>query len=35
MSTLPAKDRLRDLLAYSVSEDYFAVRRHLGITIQT
>jgi tetratricopeptide (TPR) repeat protein len=30
-STLPAKDRLRDLLAYSVSEGYFAVRRHLGL----
>ncbi len=32
-STLSAKDRLRDLLAYSVSEDYFAVRRHLGLNI--
>ncbi len=31
ISTLPAKDRLRDLLAYAVSEEYFAVRRHLGI----
>ncbi len=30
-STLGAKDRLRDLLAYSVSDGYFAVRRHLGI----
>lgn len=33
-STLSAKDRLRDLLAYSVSEDYFAVRRHLGVTVE-
>lgn len=30
-STLSAKDRLRDLLAYSVSEEYFAVRKHLGL----
>jgi golgin subfamily B member 1 len=30
LSSLPVKDRLRDLLAYSVSESYFAVRRHLG-----
>ena len=30
ISPLPAKVRLRDLLAYSVSEDYFTVRRHLG-----
>jgi hypothetical protein len=34
MSTMPAKDRLRDLLAYSVSESYFAVRRHLGVRVQ-
>lgn len=33
LSTLPARDRLRDLLAYSVSEGYFAVRRHLGLTV--
>ncbi|MBL4635145.1 MAG: tetratricopeptide repeat protein, partial [Kofleriaceae bacterium] len=33
-STLSAKDRLRDLLAYSVSEEYFAVRRHLGLAWQ-
>ncbi|MCP4443763.1 MAG: tetratricopeptide repeat protein [Myxococcales bacterium] len=32
-STLSAKDRLRDLLAYSVSEEYFAVRKHLGLGI--
>ncbi|HEU5055196.1 MAG TPA: tetratricopeptide repeat protein, partial [Kofleriaceae bacterium] len=31
ISTLSAKDRLRDLLSYSVSEGYFAVRRHLGL----
>ncbi|HUH03152.1 MAG TPA: tetratricopeptide repeat protein, partial [Kofleriaceae bacterium] len=34
ISTLSAKDRLRDLLSYSVSESYFAVRRHLGITVR-
>ncbi|MCX5743780.1 MAG: hypothetical protein NT062_14910, partial [Proteobacteria bacterium] len=30
LSSLPVKDRLRDLLAFAVSEPYFAVRRHLG-----
>jgi hypothetical protein len=34
MTTLAAKDRLRDLLAFSVSEGYFAVRRHLGIHVR-
>ncbi|HTJ46947.1 MAG TPA: SIR2 family protein [Kofleriaceae bacterium] len=34
MSTLPAKERLRDLLAYAVSEPYFQVRRHLGIHVR-
>lgn len=34
-STIAAKDRLRDLLAYSVSESYFAVRRHLGIAVRS
>ena len=34
VSALPAKDRLRDLLAYSVSESYFAVRRHLGLALE-
>lgn len=34
MSTLSAKDRLRDVLAYAVSEEYFAVRRHLGLTVR-
>jgi golgin subfamily B member 1 len=33
LSSLPVKDRLRDLLAYAVSESYFAVRRHLGLHI--
>ncbi|HWO18662.1 MAG TPA: tetratricopeptide repeat protein [Kofleriaceae bacterium] len=33
LSSLPVKDRLRDLLAYAVSESYFAVRRHLGLMI--
>jgi golgin subfamily B member 1 len=33
MSSLSVKDRLRDLLAYAVSESYFAVRRHLGLHI--
>jgi hypothetical protein len=32
-STLSAKERLRDLLAYSVSEEYFSVRRHLGLSL--
>jgi tetratricopeptide (TPR) repeat protein len=32
-STISAKDRLRDLLAYSVSEQYFQVRRHLGLVV--
>nr|HEX4316927.1 tetratricopeptide repeat protein [Kofleriaceae bacterium] len=30
LSSLSVKDRLRDLLAFAVSEPYFAVRRHLG-----
>jgi golgin subfamily B member 1 len=34
VSTLSAKDRLRDLLAYSVSEQYFGVRRHLGLALE-
>jgi hypothetical protein len=29
-----AKERLRDLLVYSVSEPYFQVRRHLGLAVQ-
>ncbi|HVV88089.1 MAG TPA: tetratricopeptide repeat protein [Kofleriaceae bacterium] len=35
MSTAPVKDRLRDLLAYAVSEGYFQVRRHLGLTVRS
>lgn len=34
LSTIGAKERLRDLLAYSVSESYFQVRRHLGIAVK-
>jgi hypothetical protein len=34
MSTLSVKERLRDLLAYAVSDSYFAVRRHLGIHVR-
>lgn len=33
LTTMSAKDRLRDLIAYSASEDYFAVRRHLGLAL--
>jgi hypothetical protein len=32
-TTLPAKERLRDLLAFAASEEYFAVRRHLGLEV--
>ena len=34
-SSAPVKDRLRELLAYAVSESYFQVRRHLGLTVRT
>jgi tetratricopeptide (TPR) repeat protein len=34
LSSLSVKDRLRDLLAYSVSESYFTVRRHLGLHVR-
>ncbi len=34
LSSLPVKDRLRDLLAFAVSEPYFAVRRHLGLHVR-
>jgi hypothetical protein len=30
-SPLPVKRRLKDLVAFSVSEDYFAIRRALGV----
>jgi golgin subfamily B member 1 len=33
-SPLPPKDRLKHLLGYSVSEEYFQVRKHLGIEIE-
>jgi len=33
MSPLPARQRLKDLLAFSVSEEYFAVRRFLGLEV--
>jgi tetratricopeptide (TPR) repeat protein len=32
-SPLGAKQRLKDLLSYSVSEDYFAVRKFLGLAV--
>jgi hypothetical protein len=32
-SPLPPKERLRDLLAYSVSEEYFAARKFLGLEL--
>ena len=32
-SPLSAKERLKDLLAYSVSEEYFAVRKFLGLEV--
>ncbi|HEX4450787.1 MAG TPA: tetratricopeptide repeat protein [Kofleriaceae bacterium] len=35
LSSMSVKERLRDLLAYSVSEPYFAVRRHLGLHVRT
>ena len=31
---MSVKERLRDLLAYAVSEPYFAVRRHLGLHVR-
>jgi tetratricopeptide (TPR) repeat protein len=35
LSNLSVKERLRDLLAYAVSEHYFLVRRHLGLHIKS
>jgi hypothetical protein len=32
-SPVSPKDRMRDLLAYSVSEDYFTVRKVLGLEV--
>ncbi|MEO8841705.1 MAG: tetratricopeptide repeat protein [Kofleriaceae bacterium] len=34
LSSMSVKERLRDLLAYAVSEHYFAVRRHLGLHVR-
>jgi tetratricopeptide (TPR) repeat protein len=34
LSSMSVKERLRDLLAYAVSEPYFAVRRHLGLHVR-
>ena len=34
LSSMTVKERLRDLLAYAVSEPYFAVRRHLGLHVR-
>ncbi|MEZ4367269.1 MAG: tetratricopeptide repeat protein [Kofleriaceae bacterium] len=34
LSTLSVKERLQELLAFSVSDGYFAVRRHLGIHVR-
>lgn len=34
LSSMSVKDRLRDLLAFAVSEPYFAVRRHLGLHVR-
>ena len=33
LSTVPAHRRMADLVAFSVSDDYFAVRRQLGLAI--
>jgi tetratricopeptide (TPR) repeat protein len=34
LSNLSVKERLRDLLAFAVSEPYFQVRRHLGLHVR-
>jgi tetratricopeptide (TPR) repeat protein len=34
LSPLAAKDRLKDLLGFSVSEEYFAVRKQLGLEVR-
>ena len=34
LSSMSVKDRLRDLLAFAVSEPYFQVRRHLGLHVR-
>jgi hypothetical protein len=30
---LSAKDKIKELVLYSISEEYFELREHLGITI--
>jgi hypothetical protein len=35
VTAMPAKERLRELLAYAASEEYFTVRRHLGLEISS
>ncbi len=35
LSSMSVKERLRELLAYAVSEQYFQVRRHLGLQIRS
>lgn len=32
-NSLPAKERLRELVLFSVSEEYFAIRKRLGVSI--
>ena len=32
-SAVPQKERLRELVLYSTSEEYFALRRRLGLNI--
>ncbi|HEY5089159.1 MAG TPA: hypothetical protein VIK30_04275, partial [Polyangia bacterium] len=34
VSPVPARRRMADLVAFSVSEDYFACRRELGLAIE-
>ena len=34
LSSMSVKERLRELLAFAVSEPYFAVRRHLGLHVR-
>jgi hypothetical protein len=34
LSPLAPKERLKELLVFSVSEDYFAIRKQLGVEVQ-
>ena len=34
-AAVPQKERLKELILYSVSEDYFALRRQTGINIDS